>query len=65
MVARETRSLPRRSELGAYLADELGRSIEAVQKQIVALGFRGRKSAIGQGQERNVRAGLANFACQV
>ena len=39
--------------------------IQAVQEQVVALGFRGGKSAVGQGQERNVRAGLANFTRQV
>lgn len=59
------RSLSLRSEAGPYLANEFGWPIQAVQEEIVALGFRGGKSAVGQGQERNLWAGLANFARQV
>src|ERR1700761_1367968 len=59
------RSLSLRSEARSYLANEFGRPIQAVQEHIVALGFRGGKSAVGEGQERKVRGGFANLARQV
>ena len=49
----------------AYLADELGRAIQAVQQHIVALAFGGGESAVGQRQQRNVRAGGVKLAGKV
>ena len=49
----------------AYLADEFGGAIQAVQQDVVALTFGGGECAVGQRQQRNARAGSVKLAGKV